>query len=233
MRVDDDRLPYTYLIGWTKLDLWYYGSRWAKNCHPDDLWVKYFTSSNNVKRLRDIHGEPDVIEITDTFRTREEAKEWETIIIKLYGIVQSKNWLNICSPDKQFQCIGGWKLSKENCELKSKRMSGEGNPMFGKRPSPETLEKQRLKKLGRKVTFSEAAIQNIRNGIRTRIRIFTDEEKQHRSTLFRNNNPMMNEQSRQRVSESKIGRFWVTDGEKSMCIHKDSTIPEGFKRGRK
>ena len=28
-----DRTPYTYLIGWTKLDKWYYGVKYAKIAH--------------------------------------------------------------------------------------------------------------------------------------------------------------------------------------------------------
>ena len=44
-----DRTPYTYLIGWSKLDKWYYGCRYGINCHPDDFWKTYFTSSNGHK----------------------------------------------------------------------------------------------------------------------------------------------------------------------------------------
>ena len=58
-----DRTPYTYLIGWKSLDKWYYGVRYGKGVHPSDLWVVYFTSSRHVKKFRDDHGEPDVIEI--------------------------------------------------------------------------------------------------------------------------------------------------------------------------
>jgi hypothetical protein len=45
----EDRTPYTYLIGWSHLNKWYYGRRTAKGCHPSELWVKYFTSSKSVK----------------------------------------------------------------------------------------------------------------------------------------------------------------------------------------
>lgn len=38
-------IPFTYLIGWSKYDKWYYGVRFAKGCNPDDLWNTYFTSS--------------------------------------------------------------------------------------------------------------------------------------------------------------------------------------------
>lgn len=50
-------VPYTYLIGWSKLNKWYYGSRTAKNCHPSELWIKYFTSSKFVKEFRRLYGE--------------------------------------------------------------------------------------------------------------------------------------------------------------------------------
>jgi hypothetical protein len=41
-------ISYTYLIGWSKLDKWYYGVRYASNCNPDELWVKYKTSSKQL-----------------------------------------------------------------------------------------------------------------------------------------------------------------------------------------
>lgn len=32
--------PYTYLIGWSKQNKFYYGRRTAKNCHPKEFWIK-------------------------------------------------------------------------------------------------------------------------------------------------------------------------------------------------
>ena len=46
-----DRIPYTYIIGWSSLNKWYYGVRYAKNCKPEDLWKTYFTSSKHVKEF--------------------------------------------------------------------------------------------------------------------------------------------------------------------------------------
>ena len=67
-------IPYTYLIGWSKLNKYYYGVRYAKNCHPSDLWTKYFTSSKYVKQFREENGEPDIIEIRKTFSNIKEIK---------------------------------------------------------------------------------------------------------------------------------------------------------------
>lgn len=56
-------IPYTYLIGWTILDCYYYGVRTAKGSTPEDFWKTYFTSSKQVKKLRIQYGDPDVIMI--------------------------------------------------------------------------------------------------------------------------------------------------------------------------
>ncbi len=62
-------IPYTYLIGWSKLNKWYYGCRCAQHCHPNDLWIKYFTSSLYVRQFRKLHGEPDVIKVRKIFQS--------------------------------------------------------------------------------------------------------------------------------------------------------------------
>lgn len=90
-----DRTPYTYLIGWTHLNKWYYGVRYAKNCHPSDLWVKYFTSSKFVKRLRRKCGEPDIVEVRRTFSSYDKAISWEEKVLKRLKIFEKQDvWLN-------------------------------------------------------------------------------------------------------------------------------------------
>ncbi len=60
-------IPYTYIIGWSLYNKYYYGVRYAKNCNPNDLWKTYFTSSKYVKEFRNNHGEPDIIQVRKTF----------------------------------------------------------------------------------------------------------------------------------------------------------------------
>ncbi len=74
--------PFTYLIGWKEHNKWYYGVRYVRNCHPDDLWTSYFTSSKLVKKMRKEFGDPDVIEVRQTFPTDTLAREWEFIVIR-------------------------------------------------------------------------------------------------------------------------------------------------------
>jgi hypothetical protein len=106
--------PYTYLIGWSRLNTWYYGVRYARKsqclyesgCHPDELWVTYFTSSKHVKDFREKHGEPDVIQVRKTFpsdssKSQEDEKElarsallWEEKILIRVGAIHKDMWIN-------------------------------------------------------------------------------------------------------------------------------------------
>lgn len=86
--------PYTYLIGWSKLDLWYYGVRYATGCNPTDLWVKYFTSSQYVSEIRKSSGDPDVIEVRKIFVDVESAQKWEFNVLTRLKVNSSKKWIN-------------------------------------------------------------------------------------------------------------------------------------------
>ena len=74
--------PYTYLIGWSKLNLYYYGVRFSQKCTPDDLWISYFTSSKYVKEYRRLYGEPDIKSIRKTFNNKNDAMSWESRVLK-------------------------------------------------------------------------------------------------------------------------------------------------------
>lgn len=89
--------PYTYLIGWSNLNKYYYGVRYAKDCNPDDFWEKYFTSSTYVLQLREEVGEPDIIEIRKTFDSAEKAIEWENNVIRKMLLHKDSRFLNQCA----------------------------------------------------------------------------------------------------------------------------------------
>lgn len=86
--------PYTYLIGWSHLNKYYYGVRYAKGCNPNDLWKDYFTSSRYVQELRKIEGEPDIIQIRKTFNCSTKACIWEQKILKRLKVWQNDKWIN-------------------------------------------------------------------------------------------------------------------------------------------
>ncbi|MDD5149784.1 MAG: hypothetical protein PHC28_04800 [Flavobacterium sp.] len=89
-----EHIPYTYLIGWSKLNKWYYGVRYGKNCNPNDLWKTYFTSSKLVKKFRDEFGEPDIIEIRRTFDCPVKATNWELKVLHRLKVVSNIKFIN-------------------------------------------------------------------------------------------------------------------------------------------
>jgi hypothetical protein len=96
---------FTYLIGWTKLDKWYYGVRYAEKADPSCLWDTYFTSSKTVFGFRKLYGEPDVIKIRKIFAKKESAFIWEQSVLRRLKIPFNNRWLNknvggFCGPKK-------------------------------------------------------------------------------------------------------------------------------------
>lgn len=89
-----ESIPYTYLIGWSKHEKYYYGVRYADGCNPIDLWVTYKTSSKYVKRFLLEHGDPDIIEIRRTFENKEAARLWENKVLHRLNVICSEKWLN-------------------------------------------------------------------------------------------------------------------------------------------
>lgn len=87
-------IPYNYLIGWSQHNLWYYGSRTAKGCNPDDLWKTYFTSSKRVAATKKLLGDPDVIQIRKIFINRVDCIRWEMKVLSRLNVAKSRRWYN-------------------------------------------------------------------------------------------------------------------------------------------
>lgn len=86
---------YTYLLGWTALDRWYYGYRGGNKVDPEaDLWKVYKSSSKHVKAFIKEHGEPDVIRIHKIFDDRFQARDFEWRFLKRVSAVKSERWIN-------------------------------------------------------------------------------------------------------------------------------------------
>lgn len=94
--------PYTYLIGWTNHNKWYYGVRYAKGCNPKELFVTYFTSSSHVKRFIAEHGPPDIIEVIKRFSSPAPARDWEYRVLRKLNVITQEKWLNKCANEFPF-----------------------------------------------------------------------------------------------------------------------------------
>lgn len=124
-----DRTPYTYLIGWSKFNIWYYGVRVAKNCHPTDLFISYFTSSNHVHKFCLEFGFPDIILIKNIFNNKKDALLHENKILRRLNARIHPKMLN-CSNGygKYFSDASGIKQSKEHIQKRTSQRIGTKHP---------------------------------------------------------------------------------------------------------
>lgn len=175
--------PYTYLIGWPELNLWYYGVRFAKNCDPSELLKTYFTSSIHVVAIIQQHGIPSVSQIRKIFTDITTAREWETRVLKRLGVTKRSDFINrtdnksiapqcgIDNPatrpevkDKIRESIKEWYETHDNPNLgttwteEEKRewaeiRTGEGNPFYNKSHSKENIKLFSENQIGDKNSF--------------------------------------------------------------------------------
>ena len=113
-------IPFTYLIKHVPTNRYYYGVRYKKDCHPNDLWTKYFTSSRKVKGLIKRYGKKSFIfKIRRTFKTQKEAYNWEHKVLKRLKVIYRKDFLNQ-TDNRQI-----------DPKLNSKYSKGKNNPRYG------------------------------------------------------------------------------------------------------
>ena len=127
--------PYTYLIRWTKLDISYYGVRYAQDCDPSDLWNPYKTSSTIVAEFVIQNGEPDIIQVRKIFTDAMSARIWECKVQRRMKVVKSEQWLNrhdSMAPPVKYGDEHHMR-TPELRKIASDNNSGSGNPMFGKK----------------------------------------------------------------------------------------------------
>ena len=119
--------PYTYLIKWSSTNMKYYGVRYAKNCHPNDLWTSYFTSSDYVEEYRKIHGEPDIIQIRKIFPDDPiSARRWESKVLYRLQAGSKLDYLNKMDNYVDTLYESTW-LNPEFVEKHSKTMTERNN----------------------------------------------------------------------------------------------------------
>lgn len=146
--------PFVYVVMWTRLNQAYIGVRYARGCDPSDLWNTYFTSSEYVAKFREQNGEPDHIEVLETFLTAREAIEAEKEIISTFELHRSPVFLNMNSAgtfvmtDEIRQKISSSKMGLKHSEASRLKMS---ETRKGRVMSEETRAKISASRKGWKV----------------------------------------------------------------------------------
>jgi hypothetical protein len=170
-KYEGETQPFTYLIGWSKQRLFYYGVKYAKFSNPADLWMCYFTSSIFVDAARREFGEPDIRQVRRTFKHSDAARLWERKVLKRMKVVDRSDFLNrtdheVFSREKTAAHIekiaaklrgrklspehiakmshpreGGWKLSEETKKKQSSAKRGILKTTEHKRKIAESVSK--------------------------------------------------------------------------------------------
>jgi hypothetical protein len=129
--------PYTYLIKHKPTGKMYYGLRYAKRCHPSDLWESYFTSSKDLEKMLAEDGKDAfVFEVRRTFTDARKAIEWEKKVLRRMKVIKRDDFIN--------RNIPGSSMFAHSEETKTKmrkpKPEGFGEKMKGK-ARPDISEK--------------------------------------------------------------------------------------------
>jgi hypothetical protein len=91
-----DRTPFTYSLFCSTTKQYYYGVRYGKGCHPDQLWSSYFTSSKTVSQLIEEHGRDAFeVRIRKIFNCPKKALAWEQRLLERVNAINRKDWINL------------------------------------------------------------------------------------------------------------------------------------------
>lgn len=142
-----DRIPYTYLLIHKPTKSYYYGVRYAKGCHPNDLWVSYFTSSRHVRGLINKYGEDSFeCQVRRVFDNVDSARRWESKVLKRMKVVIREDFINKTdnvSIDPAMASKGMRGKTGNRCPAYGRKNPilsalnslkvGDKNPMYGRR----------------------------------------------------------------------------------------------------
>lgn len=180
-----NNVPYTYYLEWAS-GMKYYGVRYAKNCKPEDLWVKYKTSSKYVKDYVKQFGEPIKTEVRKTFygtNRIEMSISWEKRVLDKLDAAHRDDYLN----KRNSKCINCMDLIiKENRRLTDLM--------------PETKEKRSISALKREAdpikrnnrlskAFSKDAIDKRKLSVAITNQLPETKEKRSKSSIEINSRP--------------------------------------------
>lgn len=150
---------YTYLIGWSDRQCFYYGVRYARGCHPSELFVTYFTSSKKVRAIHSELGEPDVIQIRRKFDDISRARNWEHKVLRRIKATTHPKLLN--QTDNKSICpeasLRG--ATKPRSESFKQKCRGRLSPRKGKSSSDLTRAKQSITHKRRGVWYNNTTVE--------------------------------------------------------------------------
>lgn len=216
-------VPYTYLIGWSTHNKWYYGSQYGQRAacgrrnnkqpsvaNPANLWTTYFTSSVDVKNMRLEHGEPDVIEIRKIFNDSKTCIEWEAKVLNRLVVNKNSKWLNR-------KCAHGVELTEES----KQKIGAKAKGRFKGQTYEQIMGPEKAAELKRRrsVHFQKVASKRTPETNPMFGKHHSDETKKN--------------QSDNRKGVYHVGWKWITDGNSRRKLPPDAHMPSGWYYGWK
>lgn len=133
--------PFSYHLYHIPTGKHYYGIKHSKDCHPNQLWTTYFSSSKIVKQFIVEYGENSFSwEVRRIFDTTTAALAWEHKVLRRLGAARSEWWINRHNGGTQFR-------SPQHQSDYCRRRASETHK--GKPKSEEWKAKVRIKALER------------------------------------------------------------------------------------
>lgn len=199
--------PYTYYLYHVPTGKKYYGVKFGKDADPSKFWTKYFSSSKEVKALREEYGDDSFIpEIRRTFNTAEAACKWEVKVLRKLKAGEREDWLNnkfdngrpcVMTPiiREQISLSNKGKVFSEEHKRKLREASK------GRKPSELNIVKRIEGCSGQyRIRFRDGSVKEITN-----LKLFCAEHDYSYSTLTKMSRKEYNSKSHFVVEITKIG----------------------------
>jgi hypothetical protein len=229
-------IPYTYLIKFKHTGQVYYGTSYAnknKIAHPEQLWVSYFTSSEDIHNLIKQHGkEAFEFEVRKTFSSADQAVLWEHKVLSKFDAKNNDNWLNKQNGNKDFKNLKHsaetkLKISKKNkgqiSNRKGKPLSDDHKRKISKSNKGKLLSDTHKLNLSKAKTGKTLSDDHKRKISERHIgRVLTEETKRKISNAHKGKSrPKLTEEHKKKIAESSIGRIQSTETKEKISKSKE------------
>lgn len=229
-------VPYIYKLTFIPDGRVYIGSRFNKGgCHPDEFWVKYFTSSKHVKRLIGEYGtgrdvwSVEILEVFDGLVVLKDVPKRENEYILKHverlgkAMMLNRRWF---IGDKEVYTNAGMTYA---CKGISDASKGK---VIAKDPNGNLV----------KVTKEEFESRDDLVGIGSGMKFYHHPGTQHRIKIQGDAIPpegyipgvgvTLSDERRSSLAQQQTGKTFINNGEVNKRWTKGDTIPEGWVEGR-
>jgi hypothetical protein len=128
-------IPFSYHLYHTPTKKHYYGIKYSSGFGPDDLWIRYFSSSKIIKSLISEYGKDSfIVTVRKIFDTGKQAVLWEHRLLTRIKAAQREDWINRHNGNKKFH----W--SEPHSEKTKQKLKSK---LTGLKRSDQTKQKMR------------------------------------------------------------------------------------------